>query len=168
MHETVAEPAGVVVRSAKIPADLAERLDALAEHRRLTMSALLRSLIESAVAEDAGEPARGPVERQVLTEIEEMGYRGAPGRVAVALELARQLDGTRTNSPAVAGQIRMLLAEMRDHVGAASASKFNWLVMLRLQVQLTRLGFEIVNAEGRGFDVAKDWPDDGSLEWIVS
>lgn len=167
MTATGMETSGVVTRVSKIPADLAASFDAIADKRRITVSALLRSLIESAVAGDCGEPERGQVERQVLAEIEEIGSRVAPGRIAVALELARQLDNTRTNSPAVSAQIRMLLSEMRED-SRASAVRFDRLIMLRLQVQLVMHGgYRILDESGHEFDINADWPQDGSLEGIV-
>lgn len=167
MHPTP-EPASLAVRSTKLPADVAARLDALADARHVSVSACLRALVEAAVAEDAREPGRGPVESEVLAEIEDMSGRVAPGRVAVALELARQLDSTRTNSPAVAGQIRLLLAEMREH-SAAGAPRFTRLHLLRLQLALAGLGFTLTDDTGREFDANHDWPAaGGDLERIVS
>jgi hypothetical protein len=167
MSQAPPEAPGQVTRVTKIPADLAERIDELAQRRRVTMSSLLRALIEAAVADDSGESERGQVESQVLAEIEAIGYQGAPGRIAVALELARQLDGTRTNSPAVSAQIRMLLAEMRESSPAA-ALRFDRLIMLRLQCQLVMHGqFKVVDATGHEFNINTDWPTDGSFEGIV-
>lgn len=155
-------------RSTKLPPDLAEQLDQLAEDRRVSVSAFLRALIEGAVADAHGEPQRGEVERQVPAEIEEVGYRGAPGRIAVALELARHLDSTSANSPAVAAQIRMIMAELRAEMFThRGATTFDSVVWFRLKAALRRLGFNIVDGDGRPFDVSADWPTDGAFDKIL-
>ncbi len=144
-----------VVKATKLPIEVGEALDGLAERRQLTTSALLRALVDGALSEAAGDPPRGPVEAAVLAELEGLGYRQSPGRVAVALELARRLDVDPTNGAANAGQMRLLMAELDG--GAPTAVVLDSVVMARLLRVLRLSGFAVVAADGRRFTLADDF-----------
>ena len=49
------------VKATKLPIEVGEALDGLAERRQLTTSALLRALVDRAQSEAAGDTPRGPV-----------------------------------------------------------------------------------------------------------
>ncbi len=144
-----------VVKATKLPIEVGEALDGLAERRQLTTSALLRALVDRALSEAAGDTPRGPVESAVLTELEGLGYRQSPGRVAAALELARRLDNDPTNAAPNAGQLRLLMAELDG--GAPTAVVLDSVVMARLLRVLRLAGFTVVAADGRRFTLADDF-----------
>jgi len=148
-----------VVKATKLPVEVGEALDGLAERRQLTTSSLLRALVDRALAEAAGDPPRGPVEAAVLAELEGLGYRQSPGRVAAALELARRLDKDPTNAAPNAGQLRLLMAELDDG-GAPTAVVLDTVVMARLLRVLRLAGFTVVAADGRRFTLADDFEPD--------
>jgi len=144
-----------VIKTTRLPIEVGEALDGLAERRQLTTSALLRALVDLALAEAKGDTPRGPVESAVLAEIEGLGYRSSPGRVATALELARRLDKDPTSGAQNAGQIRALLEDLESAVATTavidSVSMAKWLRVLRLS------GFTVVAADGRTFSLAEDF-----------
>lgn len=144
-----------VVKAARLPLEVGEALDALAERRSLTTSTLLRSLVDRALAEASGDPPRGVVEAAVLTELEGLGSRSSPGRVATALELARRLDKDPTSGAANASQIRLLLTDL--NAAAPTATVVDSVVMARLLRVLRLSGFAVVAADGRRFTLADDF-----------
>ncbi len=148
-----------VVKTTKLPLEVAEAFDGLAERRQVTASALLRSLVDRALAEAQGAAPRGPVETDVLAEIESLGYRQSPGRVAAALELARRLDVDPTSGAQNAGQIRLLLVDLENAV-ATTAARVDSVVMARFLRVLRLSGFAVVAADGRRFALADDFEPD--------
>ena len=144
-----------VVKATKLPVEVGEALDGLAERRQLTTSALLRALVDRALSEAAGDTPRGPVESAVLSELEGLGYRQSPGRVAAALELARRLDSDPTNAAPNAGQLRLLLGDL--NAAAPTATVLDSVVMARLLRVLRLSGFAVVAADGRRFTLADDF-----------
>jgi len=143
------------VKATKLPIEVGEALDGLAERRQLTTSALLRALVDRALSEAAGDTPRGPVESAVLSELEGLGYRQSPGRVAAALELARRLDSDPTNAAPNAGQLRLLLGDL--NAAAPTATVLDSVVMARLLRVLRLSGFTVVAADGRRFTLADDF-----------
>ncbi len=144
-----------VVKATKLPNEVGEALDGLAERRHLTPSALLRALVDRALSEAEGDAPRGPVETAVLAELEGLGYRQSPGRVAAALELARRLDSDPTNAAPNAGQLRLLLAEL--DMGAPTAV-VDSVVMARLIRVFKVKGFAVVaDDDGRRFSLVDDF-----------
>jgi len=147
-----------VVKATKLPVDVAEALDGLAEQRHLTTSALLRSLVDGALAEASGDPPRGSVETAVLTGFEGLGYHQSPGRVAAALELARRMDSDPTSGAANASQLRLLLEDLESAV--ATTAVVDTVVMARILRVLRLHGFAVVAADGRRFTLADDFEPD--------
>ncbi len=147
-----------VVKTTRLPLEVGEALDGLAERRQVTTSALLRSLVDRALSEAQGDAPRGPVETSILAEIEGLGYRSSPGRVATALELARRLDVDPTSGAQNAGQIRLLLEDLESAV--ATTAVVDTVVMARLLRVLRLSGFAVVAADGRAFTLAEDFDPD--------
>ncbi len=144
-----------VVKTTRLPVEVGEALDGLAERRQLTASALLRALVDAALSEAQGAAPRGPVESAVLAEIEGLGYRSSPGRVATALELARRLDKDPTSGAQNAGQIRLLLEDLERAVSTTAV--VDSVVMARMLRVLRLAGFTVVAADGRPFTLADDF-----------
>lgn len=149
-------------RATKVPVEIAHALDALAEDRLMTPSALLRELVGAAVAGEVGNgstAAPGSVEAGVVVEIERAGYYGSEARVAAALNLARRVDTDPTNGAPNVSQLRALLDDL---VGGRNAAVFDRTSWARLARRLRLAGFVVTEAAtGRRFDPLMDWPEDG-------
>jgi len=136
----------------KLPLTLRDEAETVASRRRLTVSSLIRRLLEAAVVEAAtGEPV-GEVEAAARAEI--AAYYGGPPsetRVAAALNLARRLDTDPSNAPGHARELRALL----DELGGRRLEEFNPLDELTARRVLRLAGYRVVAPDGRV--IAEGW-----------
>jgi antitoxin component of RelBE/YafQ-DinJ toxin-antitoxin module len=135
-----------VAITAKVPLRLRDEAETVAARRNLTVSTLLRRLLEQAVAEAAtGEPL-GEVESAAREEIAAYaGTASSETRVAAALNLARRLDQDSTNGAAHARELRALL----DEIGGRRLDDATPLDILQARRLLRLAGYTIVDPGGR-------------------
>jgi hypothetical protein len=102
--------------AAKVPTELAERVDGLAAAQLGSVSGLIRRLLERELAAEESGPDARPVELAARMEITSWGLTASETRVAAALNLARRLDIDPTNGATHARELRLLI----DDLGALS------------------------------------------------
>src|SRR5664279_3213823 len=102
---------GVAVVSARVPQSVASDLADLAEQVNLTVSGLLRTLIDRALAGDVGGDV-GPVEQATRDELAAAGVDDS--RAAIAINLAQRLDRDPTSAAPITTVLRRLLDSLRD------------------------------------------------------
>ena len=143
--------------TAKVPLTLRDEAETVASRRKLTLSTLIRRLLERAVAEAAtGEPL-GEVETAAREEIAAYGGLPSETRVAAALNLARRLDQDSTNGAAHARELRALL----DELGGKRVDDFDALDVLRARRVLRLAGYTVVDPQGRVVGLPRGGGSDG-------
>jgi len=143
--------ADVTVISAKIPVDLAAKVDDLAARRLVSSSALVRRALERelALAATADGVEVGPVEAAARTEIANWGFAASETRVATALNLARRLDTDPTNGATHARELRALL----DSLAGASTQQYDAVDEAKARIVLRMAGYGITKPDGTVLDV---------------
>lgn len=129
----------------KLPLTLRDEAETVASRRRLTVSTLIRRLLEAAVVEAATGERIGEVEAAAREEIAAYGGLPSETRVAAALNLARRLDTDPTNGAAHARELRALL----DELGGRRLGEYTPLDVLQARRVLRLAGYRVVDPGGR-------------------
>lgn len=143
--------AAVTTVTARIPLQLHDEAATVASRRRLTMSSLIRRLLEREVIEAASGERIGDVEAGAREELSVKGVSPSETRAAAALNLARRLDTDPTNGAAHARELRALL----DDLGGQRLDDRCPLTELQARRVLRLAGYRVVDPDGRV--VAEGW-----------
>ncbi len=144
--------------TAKVPMRLRDEAETVASQRRITVSVLVRNLLEREVAETVGRRV-GPVEQATLSELAEMQGPWSETRVAVALDLARRMDSDTTNGAAHARELRATL----DELGGRRIDDFTPLDELQARRILRLAGYTVTDPAGRLLGQPRPAPE--TREW---
>ncbi len=137
--------AAVTTVTAKVPLTLRDEAETVASRRRLTLSTLIRRLLEQEVIASATGERIGEVEAAVRDEIAAFGMVASESRVAAALNLARRLDTDPTNGASHARELRLLL----DDLGGRRLDDFTKLDELQARRILRLAGYRLTDPDGR-------------------
>lgn len=153
--------ADVTVISAKIPADLAAKVEDLASQRLVSSSALVRRALERELALAAADDVEvGLVETAARTEIASWGFTASETRVAAALNLARRLDTDPTNGATHARELRALL----DGLAGASGNHYDAVDEAKARIVLRMAGYGVTKPDGTVLDVPGERRDTWRLK----
>ncbi|WP_327633667.1 hypothetical protein OHB24_27150 [Kribbella sp. NBC_00482] len=133
------------VLSAKLPAEIKELFEQLAERRSLTPSALLKRLVEAELAGRADYEV-GEVEAATRSTLEVRGVPLDGALAASALNVARRLDRDPSSGPANSAQHQRL---MRELAPSATTEELDQLGLLRLTLSLRRRGWSLTDGIDR-------------------